>query len=121
MARVLVVDDEEPIRALLERLLGLHGHSVATARDGAEAVDRLSRESFDLLLIDRFMPRLSGVEAVAILRTSPRFKALKILMVTHDSVTRDVDEAFEKGVDGYVVKPFDLDKLLAKVERTLAS
>jgi CheY-like chemotaxis protein len=120
MARILVVDDEEPVRALLKRLLALHGHAVDTAEDGAQAVDQVQKKSYDLLIIDRHMPNMSGVDAVAILRTSPRFKSLKILMATQDSVIGSVDQAFEAGVDGYVVKPFDMKKLLAKVDRTLA-
>jgi len=119
MARILVVDDEEPIRELLRRLLSLHGHAVDTASNGAEAVDRLQKAAYDLMIIDRAMPKLSGVDAVAMLRTSPKFKRLKILMATMTSTTKDVDEAFEAGVDGYVVKPFNMEALVAKVERTL--
>jgi DNA-binding response OmpR family regulator len=119
MARILVVDDEEQVRDLLRRLLSLHGHAVDTAADGGEAVDRLQKTAYDLMIIDRNMPKLSGMDAVAMLRTSPRFKRLKILMATMISTTKDVDEAFEAGVDGYVVKPFNMDALIAKVERTL--
>lgn len=119
MSRILVVDDEEAVRALLKRLLSLHSYTVDTAVDGADAVDQLQKRTYDLLIIDRNMPKMSGVDAVAILRTCPRFNALKILMLTHDSITRDIDEAFEKGVDGYIVKPFEMNKLLMKIERTL--
>lgn len=121
MARILAVDDEEPARALVKRLLELHGHQVDGARDGAEAVDLLRRGRYDLMIIDQFMPRMSGLEAVSVVRTSPRFKDLKILMVTLTSLTKDVDAAFEAGIDGYLVKPFDMKKLLEKVERVLAS
>lgn len=121
MARILVVDDEEAIRALLKRLLALHGHAVDTADDGAQAVDQLQKKPYDLLIIDSRMPRMSGLDAVAIVRTSPRFKTLKILMATQDGVSGSVDKAFEAGVDGYVLKPFDMPKLLAKIERTLAA
>ena len=120
MSRILVVDDEEPVLALLKRLLTLHGHSVETAADGGLAVDLLLKKSYDLMIIDRFMPRMSGVEAVAVLRTSPRFKNLKILMVTQDSLGKDVEQAFEAGVNGYVVKPFNMEQLLTKVAKALA-
>jgi CheY-like chemotaxis protein len=119
MARILVVDDEESIREVVRRLLSLHGHTVETAVNGAEALDRLQNRKYDLMIIDRFMPKMSGVDAVAVLRTSPKFKDLKILMVTMTSTTKDVDEAFDAGVDGYVVKPFDMNKLLEKVNLTL--
>ena len=119
MARILVVDDEEAIRELVKRLLCLHGHAVDTASNGAEAVDRIQKKQFELMIIDRNMPKMSGIDAVAIIRTSPKFANLKILMVTLMSLTKEVDEAFEAGIDGYVIKPFDMKNLLAKVESTL--
>lgn len=119
MARILVVDDEKPICALLKRLLSLHGHVVDVAADGAEAVDQLQKRRYDLLMIDRSMPNMTGMEAVQVLRTSPRFDGLKILMATQDSLTADVDQAFEAGIDGYIVKPFVMEHILSKVEKTL--
>jgi DNA-binding response OmpR family regulator len=119
MARVLVVDDEEQVRAVLLRLLKLHGHVVETASDGAEALDKLEKKPYDLMIIDRNMPRLTGIEAVAMIRSSAKLAGMKILMVTQASVTKEVDQAFEAGVDGYVVKPFDFDRLAAKIEKTL--
>src|SRR5689334_9076845 len=119
MVRILVVDDEESVRAVAQRLLTLHGYAVDSAEDGLAAIDQLQRASYDLLIIDRIMPKMSGLEAIALIRTSPSFKNLKILMVTHASVTKEVDEAFEAGADGYVVKPYDMEKLLAKVRAIL--
>lgn len=117
--RVLVVDDEEQVREILQRLLSLHGYEVELACDGAQALDLLRGGSFALVLLDCFMPKVSGLDVAAAVRTSPRLDGLKILMVTHDSVTKDVDQAYESGVDGYIVKPFDFAKLLMKVESTL--
>lgn len=119
MARILAVDDEEPIRILVKRLLTLHGHTVDTADDGAAAVDQLQKKHYDLLIIDRFMPKMSGIDAVSMIRSSPKFNTLKILMVTNTSFTKDIDAAFESGIDGYVIKPFDMNKFLEKVEYTL--
>lgn len=119
MAKILVVDDEEPIRALVKRLLSLHGHAVDTADDGAAAIDQLQKKRYDLMIIDHFMPKMSGVDAVAVIRSSPKFKDLKILMVTQTSLTKDIDVAFEAGIDGYVIKPFNMKSILEKVESTL--
>ena len=121
MARILVVDDEEPIRGIVKRLFSLHGHTIDTAVDGAAAVDQLQAKHYDLMIIDNFMPRMTGIEAVAVIRTSPKFKDLKILMVTNTSFTKDIDAAYHVGIDGYVVKPFDMKQLLEKVNRTLLS
>ncbi|OGR93787.1 MAG: hypothetical protein A2V88_05195 [Elusimicrobia bacterium RBG_16_66_12] len=119
MARILVVDDEASIREIACKLLTLHGHTVDTAADGAAAIDMLEKTTYDLMLLDHFMPKISGIQTVSIVRTSPRFKKLKILMLTSMSVTKDVNEAFEAGIDGYVIKPFTMKHLIEKVETTL--
>ncbi len=119
MARILIVDDEESILALLRRLFTLHGHEVDTAADGAQAVDLVQKKKYELMLIDHYMPNMTGVEAVALIRSSDKFNDMKILMVTQASVTKEVDEAYQAGVDGYVVKPFEMDRLLEKVQETL--
>lgn len=119
MARILVVDDEAPIREIARKLLTLHGHKVDTAADGSLAIDMLEKTDYDLMLLDHFMPKISGIQTVSIVRTSPKFKKLKILMLTSLSVTKDVDEAFEAGIDGYIIKPFTMKQLIEKVEKTL--
>lgn len=119
MARILVVDDEAPIREIARKLLTLHGHKVDTAADGSLAIDMLEKTDYDLMLLDHFMPKISGIQTVSIVRTSPKFKKLKILMLTSLSVTKDVDEAFEAGIDGYIIKPFTMKHLIGKVEDTL--
>jgi DNA-binding response OmpR family regulator len=119
MARILVVDDEVSIREIGRKLLALHGHTVDTAADGEEAIDQLERKTYDLLILDNYMPKLSGVQVSGIIRTIPKFKKMKIMMLTSMSVTKDVDEAFEAGIDGYITKPFSMKHLIEKVERTL--
>lgn len=119
MARILVVDDEASIREIARKLLTLHGHTADTAADGAQAIDMLEKSTYDLMLLDHFMPKIAGIQVVEIVRTSPKFKKLKILMLTSMSVTKDVDEAFEAGIDGYIIKPFTMKQLIEKVEKTL--
>lgn len=94
MATILAVDDEEPTRVLVKRLLSLHGHSVDTVDDGAAAIDQLQKKHCDLMIID-------------------------IPMVTLTSATKDIGAAYEVGIDGYVIKPFDMKNLFEKVEKTL--
>ena len=119
MARILVVDDDEQIRSIVKRLLKLNGHEIELAIDGAQALDRLQAEAFDLMIIDNKMPNMSGVETVGIARTSPKHKALKILMFTGATVTGEVDEAFAAGIDGCIPKPFAAPRMMAKIEETL--
>jgi DNA-binding response OmpR family regulator len=119
MASLLVVDDEEQIRTLLRKLFSLHGYAVETASDGDVAIDMVQKKPFDLMLIDRMMPKMSGIDAVSVIRSSPKFKTMKILMVTSAELIEEIDEAYKAGVDGYVIKPFDINRLLDKVAETL--
>jgi CheY-like chemotaxis protein len=119
MAKILVVDDEEGVRSLLKRLLGLHNHAVDTANDGAEAIDQLQRKNYDLMIIDHRMPKITGPQAVEIIRSSGKFKALRVLMLTGVSFTKDVDAAYELGILGYLLKPINVQRLLQKVEGAL--
>ncbi|MEK7234354.1 MAG: response regulator [Elusimicrobiota bacterium] len=119
MARILVVDDEEHIRLLVANVLVQHGYEVDTASDGAEAIGELAKTNYDLMIIDRNMPKMSGIEAITVVRASRKFKGLRILMLTAERFPTNIVKAFESGIDGYMVKPFDLDGLLVKVEKIL--
>lgn len=117
--RILVVDDEAPVRLMLTKLLTLHGYAVDTANDGGEAIDKLQKARYGLMILDQYMPVMDGLTALSIIRSTPKFKALKILMVTGDSVTKDVNQSFDEGIDGYVVKPFVIKNLLEKIALAL--
>lgn len=118
-SRILVVDDEASVRLMLTKLLTLHGYAVDTANDGAEAIDALQSKKYGLMILDQYMPVMDGLTALGIVRSTPKFKALKILMVTGDSVTKDVDQSFDEGANGYAVKPIVIKSLLEKIERIL--
>lgn len=117
--KVLIVDDEAGVCAMIKRLLALHGYEADVVNDGGAAIDRIQSGNYDLMIIDNDMPRITGPEAVAIIRSSPRFKALKIIMFTGASQTKDVNEAYELGVDGYILKPMNVGRLLQTVSSAL--
>jgi CheY-like chemotaxis protein len=119
--KVLVVDDEANVRSLLKRLLALHGYAADTVSDGEEAIDRLQSQHYDLMIIDNSMPKISGPEAISIIRSSPKFKDLKIVMFTGASLTKEVDAAFELGIDGYLLKPVNVGRFLSTVSSTLSA
>jgi CheY-like chemotaxis protein len=119
-SKVLIVDDDVSVCALLKRLLALHGYAADAVSDGGEAIDRLQSQHYDLMIIDRGMPNISGPEAVAIIRSSPRFRDLKIVMFTGASLTKEVDEAFGLGIDGYLLKPVNVGRLLHTVSSALS-
>src|SRR5213592_313296 len=114
--RVLVVDDDPKIQAVLRRGLGLEGFRVELAGDGREALAALRRDEFDLVVLDVLMPGLSGLEVCRRLR---EVSDTPILMLTARDTVADKVNGFESGADDYLVKPFALEELLARVRALL--
>jgi DNA-binding response OmpR family regulator len=119
-ATILLADDDRVItRIVSTKLVGV-GHSVSVAADGREALDRLRRgEVPDLLVTDRLMPRMDGIELVREIRADHGLGALPIIMLTSMGGEQDVIEGLEAGVDDYVIKPFSPDELAARVRMVL--
>lgn len=119
MARLLVVDDDIAILTTLRHLLRNEGHDVDTASNGSEALEKISKTRYDLVILDRAMPVMSGIDALGVLRAAPEHKALPVFMLTSASVTKEVDEAFAAGASGYLLKPLNIPQFLAKVRAAL--
>lgn len=115
MSRILVVDDEEPLRTLVARGLSMDGHSCLTAADGAEALDILIAEQgrFDLLLTDIRMPLMDGI-ALA-LAAKREFPDLTIMLMTGYAEQRERAKSLEAIVSDVMTKPFTIAELRAKV------
>ena len=104
-ARLLVVDDEEPQREMLAGILGRAGFDVTTAADGAQALQRLAQESFDLLLTDQRMPNMDGLKLLEqAQRMEPRLPV--VLMTAYGTVSTAV-AAMKRGAAGYRTKPVE--------------
>ena len=111
--RVLVVDDEEGVRNLLQRILGEPGYQVTTAADGKEALYKVSLGEVEVVLLDIKMPGMSGMEVLSKLTAdSPDICAI---MVTSIVDTETAIEAMKMGAYDYIIKPFDRDDVLQKV------
>ena len=117
--RILVVDDDDAVREALRRALQLEGYEVELAGDGAEALDRLKLDSVepDALVLDVSMPRLDGLEVCRRLRRGG--SALPVLMLTARDEVADRVAGLDAGADDYVVKPFALEELLARLRALL--
>jgi two-component system response regulator MprA len=116
--KVLVVDDEPAVRDSLRRALQLEGYDVELAGDGLEALERLAVENgVDALLLDVSMPRLDGLETCRRLRRDGN--ALPVLMLTARDAVSDRVAGLDAGADDYVVKPFALEELLARLRALL--
>lgn len=115
--RILVVDDNADILANVGEYLRLKGWECGTCRNGVEALERLSRESWDLLILDLGLPGLDGMTVCWQLRC--RGSKMPILMLTARDTVDDRVEGLTAGADDYLVKPFSLRELAARVEALL--
>ena len=116
IANVLVVDDDPKITQLLRRTLSLEGYRVRTADSGAAGLDAARSQQPDLVILDVLMPGMDGLEVCRRLRAS---SATPILMLTAKDEVGDRVEGLDSGADDYVVKPFALEELLARVRALL--
>ena len=111
-ARIVVADDDRLSRELLAGILRGAGHTVETAEDGQEAVERVAQGGVDLVLLDIVMPRLSGVEACRLLKGMTLDSFLPVVLVTVKTDTASRVEGLRIGADDYVCKPFEEAELL---------
>ena len=119
--RILIIEDEPAIADNLAALLTAKGHKVSTCYEGADGVTRARKETFDLLLLDVMLPRMSGFDVCKLLRADPKTMKLKIIMVTGLGRMGDVEEAFRAGANDYLIKPFYSARLFNKIEKVLAT
>jgi two-component system response regulator MprA len=115
--RILVVDDEPAVRDSLRRALTLEGYEVDLAADGAEALARLSTSPPEIVLLDVLMPRVDGLEVARRVRAAGN--RVPILMLTAREQVSDRVAGLDAGADDYVVKPFALEELLARIRALL--
>jgi DNA-binding response OmpR family regulator len=118
-ARVLVVDDDAEMRALITEELRQEGYEVAEARDGAEAVLAVRAGSYDVILMDKNMPGPSGLDLLpGFRRTCPQSR---IIMMTAFGDVPSYVEALEKGAVEYLFKPFRMEEMKAAIRRAFGS
>lgn len=113
---ILVVDDEPQIRRVMRTALTAQGYAVAEAKSGAEALDQVRAARPDLVLLDVNMPGMNGLDACREIRVGSE---VPIVMLTVRNSERDKVNALDAGADDYVVKPFGIEELLARIRATL--
>jgi two-component system KDP operon response regulator KdpE len=115
-ATILVVDDEPQIRRVMRSTLSAHGYVITEAKTGEEALELLRKERPDLILMDVNMPGMGGIETCREVR---RTSSAPIIMLTVRNAERDKVQALDAGADDYVVKPFGIEELLARIRAAL--
>jgi DNA-binding response OmpR family regulator len=119
MAKILLAEDEKQIGDMIAFKLSNSGHQVVRAPDGEQALRLASRELPDLILLDAMMPGVSGFEVLRRLKGDSSLRAIPVIMVTAKGHERDVLNGLRGGAVDYIVKPFSLKELSARVELAL--
>jgi len=116
---VLTVDDSASIRQMVAFTLKSAGYSVVEAEDGQAGLDKAKASSVDLVLTDQNMPKMDGLTLIKTLRGLPQYKATPILMLTTESSDAMKAQGKASGATGWLVKPFDPQKLLEVVKKVI--
>jgi len=117
--KILVVDDEERVREMLDFRLRLFGYDVVQAPNGREALEVARREQPDLVLLDVMMPELDGFQVCSRLKQDDATESIPVVFLTAKADAKDVTRAVNSGAVDYVVKPYDPVVLQEKVARNL--
>jgi two-component system, OmpR family, phosphate regulon response regulator PhoB len=120
MARILLAEDEKQIADMIAFKLTNSGHQVIRAADGEQALQLALSDPPDLIMLDAMMPVLSGFEVLRRLKADAVVRAIPVIMVTAKGHERDVLSGLRGGAVDYVVKPFSLKELAARVELALS-
>lgn len=115
MIRILIVDDEKPICDLIDLNLSSAGYQCVSVQDGLEAINRIEEEDFDLVLLDIMLPGADGYDIMDYIRPLK----IPVIFITAKHEVKDRVKGLKLGADDYLVKPFDVVELVARVEAVL--
>lgn len=118
--RILVVDDEADVVMIIRTALQTEGYEVATATNGPDGLEEAKKNPPDLVILDVTMPGMDGFEVLRELKVEESTAQVPVIMLTGVSERGKIKEALSSGVDYYVVKPFDFEDLIRKVEQALS-
>lgn len=117
MSKILVVDDDEQMREGIVEMLTREGYTVSDVGSGAEALEKIKKEDFDVILTDLIMPGIDGME---VLRQTKKLKpAVRVIMITGFGTIENAVEAMKEGASDYVSKPFKINEVQITVKRAL--
>ncbi|HTY51347.1 MAG TPA: response regulator [Steroidobacteraceae bacterium] len=119
MARILAVDDSATMRQMVDATLTSAGHKVSQAADGREALEIAGKDTFDLVITDVNMPVMDGLTLVKQLRGLPAYRGVPILVLTTEATTERKLEGKAAGATGWLVKPFNPERLLDTIAKVL--
>ena len=118
--RVLAVDDEPDVLMIVRTALQSEGFDVETAANGKDCLEIATENPPDLIILDVMMPGMSGFDVLKELKAEPKTSTVPVIMLTGLSERDKMLEALSSGIDYYIVKPFDFNDLIGKVNQALA-
>ena len=121
MARLLLVEDDDMIREMVQQTLELYDHEIVSAQSGVEALERARGDRPDLILMDVGLPLMDGYEATQRLKADEKTRGIPIIALTAAAGQEDRKRALAAGADEYETKPIDFDRLLAKMDALLGA
>lgn len=116
MSRILLVEDNEMNRDMLQRRLERRGYAVVIAVNGVQGVEMASSENPDLILMDMSLPEMDGWEATRTIKANDAVKKIPVIALTAHAMSGDREKALEAGCDDYETKPIDFARLLGKIQ-----
>ena len=119
MPRILAVDDSPSMRQMVSATLTSAGYEVEQAEDGVHALQLAGKQRFDLVITDVNMPNMDGITLVRELRGKPNYKFVPLLILTTEATSERKLQGKNAGATGWLVKPFNPDKLLATIQKVL--
>ena len=119
-AKILIVDDDVEIVDMIETLLAANGYTVVRAATGGEALTVARKELPDMVILDALLPQMSRLDVCRTLKSSPDTNKTVVLMLTALGQMGDVEKAFSLGANDYLIKPFDNERLMRKIEKLLS-
>jgi|Laugresu1bdmlbsd_1035121.scaffolds.fasta_scaffold00326_11 DNA-binding response OmpR family regulator len=115
--KILVIEDEELIRKVLEFRLKKEGYEVYLAKDGDEALDLIAQHRFELILVDVMLPYVGGLEITHKVKSDPLTKDTSVIVLSANGLENVILEAFALGADDFIAKPFNLPELIVRIKK----
>lgn len=116
MSKILIVDDEKNVAELIKYNLEIAGYETIMVHDGKSALDTVTSQSFDLVILDIMLPEIDGLSILRYIKSNDQIKNIPIIMLTAKSTGSDIVLGLEIGADDYIVKPFNINELVARVK-----
>lgn len=117
MAKILVIDDDETLHIICRTYLTKAGHTVETAFDGIEGLEKAAAFHPDIILLDINMPKLSGFDAAKRLKENPETKGAAIFMMSSLKQEANIQKGYGLGIDEYITKPANMEHLKLRIEK----